>query len=177
MLTLGVDQGVESGWGIGRGTPGILCRVLKSGTARTAFQRAAVIAEFLQFAEILNEPMVAVREDHSSMPLTFKTRHDRKSGGKAQRSMKSILGQGGSGGRWDEQLELARIELRKVTPNDWFCSMSGWGASTGTDARKQWAVDYASAAIGRQPKSHNEADGVCITVWGGMNLAPTRRAK
>jgi hypothetical protein len=180
MLVLGIDSGVKSGWGFVSGTPGLLGRPLRSGVATSAIQRREVLEHLRTCQTMLGAPVLAVREDHSSMPLTFKTRHDRKSGGKAQRSSASILGQGGNAGRWDEQLELEGIELRKVSPNDWFCTLSGLPARTKRDDRKAWSVQYATAALAAHrlapPKDDNEADAVCIALWGAMNLAPRRTA-
>jgi hypothetical protein len=171
MIVLGIDQGNASGWGIVRGTPGLIGRVLYSGTACDAFARSSAVTT-LHAAGMCGEPLLAVAEDHSAMPLTFKTRHDGPSGRKAQRSTKSILGQGASLGRWQHPLEIAGIELRKVTPNEWFCAMSGMPASTRTADRKAWAIQYAQAALGGKPIDHNHAEGVCIALWGALNLAP-----
>lgn len=40
--------------------------------------------------------------------------------------------------------------------------------------RKRWSKDYARTLLGRAPKDDNEADGVCLAVFGAMNFAPRR---
>jgi hypothetical protein len=172
MIGHGIDQGNNAGWAIVRGTPGPLGRVLASGVAKTAEDREQVIAEVKRFAESLREPIIAFCEDHRKMPLGRNTRHDRQAGSKARRNAASILGQGASLGKWQHPLELARIELRRVLPNDWFCAMSGMRPKTRREQRQRWSVDYVSALLGR-PVGHDEAAAVCIALYGCRNFAPT----
>jgi hypothetical protein len=168
MIVLGIDQGNASGWGIVRGTPGLLGRVLASGVAKDAQARELAMRQALLYCD-LHEPILAVVEDHRGMPLSRKTKHDRN--GKAERSTSVLLGMGASVGKWQHMLELAGVEMRRVTPNEWFCRMSGLSAKTRTAERREWSILYVDGSIGSRV-THDEAAGVCIALWGALNLAP-----
>jgi Holliday junction resolvasome RuvABC endonuclease subunit len=174
MLVLGIDEGVKAGWAIVRGRPGVVGRALASGVARTAEQREEVLAQ-LQALREPGEEVEAVLEDHSGMPLHRGTHRDAKGGGKAMRSTRSILGQGASAGKWLHVLELARIRVRRATPNEWFCAVLGLPARTPTTQRKEASKRYAKAVLGREPKDDNEADAVCMALYGAMTAAQSQR--
>lgn len=182
MITLGIDQGRRSGWGIAVGRT-----IVASGVATTAAQRTAV----LELVRTRNGGTLAgvlvMFEDHGGMPLNRLTRDDHTTErrgprqGAPERSTDSIITLGEPRGRWKEQLELLghpQALLDKVKPHVWRAKLGIRGR--GTAELKRDACRVASMTIGVPIDDHDHAEGVCIAMFAaldGVMRLEVRKAK
>jgi hypothetical protein len=197
MLVIAIDQAIKSGWGIARPHHGVPGNVLASGVARNAHQIQSAIALALSLLEP-EEALVAVLEDHSGMPLSRKTKHDRKGPrfGRAattladlkptvERGTATVLGMGAARGWWEHALALTvvpwhrtGVPIVKVEPKVWRREVLGIVGGVPTDACKRRAVQHAQAVLGRQVEDDNEGEAVCMVLWAGRNVAePTTKRR
>lgn len=171
-VSIGIDQGGRSGWGIAAGRS-----VIASGVARTHAQRMAV----LELARSRNggtlKGVVVMFEDHSGIPLGRLTRDDHRTErthgrrGAPERSTASILGQGSNKGRWLECLDMLEHPqaLRdKVKPHVWRAKL-GITGKIGTARAKLAACQIASAAAGARIDDHDQAEGVCLALFAAID--------
>jgi hypothetical protein len=162
---LGIDQAVCSGWALHADG-----RIVASGLASTAQERANVVVHALQLAA--PRSLLVVLEDHGKMPLMRNTQFDSWAKQAPTRNAATLVGMGDARGRWREQLELAGVPMSHVLyvePKVWRRAVLGRGAaSLGTQAAKQLAVSWASKACGRTVTDDNEAEAVAIASWGAV---------
>lgn len=166
MISVGVDQAKRSGWGIARDRS-----VVRWGIARTADERAAVVALARELAGGSLQHVYVMLEDHSRMKLSRLQAGDRttqRAPGEhwVQRSTASIIGLGDARGRWREQLELAGHPvalLDQIDPLEWRKRMG----ISGPDA-KRLACRVAEQVIGMGVGTLDDddlAEGVCLTLF------------
>lgn len=201
MLVLGIDQAGKSGWAIVRA----LDAIRASGVAKKSLHVRQVVELALGMLEP-GEPLVAVLEDHSGIPLSNKTQYDKKRGHLGQRgrdyqartftypaaaqaarpdapaaptrNTATILGMGDARGMWKHELALTvvpgfgtGVPVSMVEPWKWGLEVLGLPRSMPTDERKKRSVFHAQALLKRAVADDNEADAVCIALWGARNVA------
>jgi hypothetical protein len=168
-VCLGLDQAARSGWAIGRVAP--KPAVVAHGVAANHVERRQVVELALQHAGDPRQLLV-LYEDHSGMPLSRLTRHDRATArqgrpGAPERSTASILGQGAARGRWEELLDMLRHPERlrdEVEPRTWRARVLG--TTRGDTAElKALAMRWASAWVGAAIEDADEADGLGICAF------------
>lgn len=188
MIALVIDQGARPGWSIIRGQTGggeLFSRrcVLEYGVAPKSIERLGVVQCALRLAGDPSK-LLAVWEDHSKMPLSRGTKHDKNravdsKGKRTTRSMKSILGQGANLGRWLERFDDAGIpdaNQLMVEPKVWRARVLGkeW-ASVSRERAKEQAVLYAAALLGGLQVSNDTAESLAIAAYVfGEWLTPGR---
>lgn len=171
-VSIGIDQGGRSGWGIASGRT-----VIASGVATTHAQRLAV----LELARARNggtlKGVIVMFEDHGGMPLGRLTRDDHRTErrgprrGAPERSTDSILGQGSNKGRWLEcldMLEHPKALRDKIKPHVWRAKL-GIVGKLDTAHAKLAACQIASAAVGTRIDDHDQAEGVCLTLVAAID--------
>lgn len=171
VITIGIDQGARSGWGIAVGRT-----VVASGVATTAAQRRAVLELARDRKGGSLRGVLVMFEDHSGMPLQRLTRDDHRTerrgrAGAPERSTASILGQGSNKGRWLEQLDLLghpKALRDKIKPHVWRAKL-GITGKIGTARAKRAACDIASAATGMRIDDHDQAEGVCLALFAAID--------
>lgn len=186
---LGIDQASDSGWALvpiadDRVT---LLRPAACGLARSAADRQHVLRQALTHCGGVVESLLVVLEDHSKMPLSRGTKHDKRrhalsaltgEGAQVTRGTAQLLGMGDARGRWREQLDLLghpeRLRLM-VEPRAWRARI--YGAAGDTDLLKSKALTWASARIGRVLDDHNIAEGICLASWGAIDGIAALEAK
>jgi hypothetical protein len=149
---LGIDQGSRTGWAIGRVEP--KPAVVAHGVATNHVERRLAVERALAIAGDPRQLLVMF-EDHSAMPLSRLTRHDRATArqgraGAPERSTASILGQGAARGRWDELLDMLGHPERlrdEVEPRTWRARVLGTTRGD-TEQLKALAMRWASAWAG-----------------------------
>jgi hypothetical protein len=171
MISIGIDQGGRSGWGIAEGR-----NVFAHGVATTHAHRLAV----LEHARARNggtlKGVIVMFEDHSGIPLGRLTRDDhtterRGRAGAPERSTASILGQGANKGRWLELLDMLGhpVALRdKVKPHVWRAKL-GITGRIGTDRAKLAACQIASGIVRELIEDHDQAEGICLTQFAALD--------
>lgn len=183
-VVVGIDQARASGWAI-------RIRELRDpafwGLARNASERRDVVQRALDAAR--PKEILIVLEDHGKMPLSRRTKHDRRrlprhglaatlaaanqAGSSAPtRSTATILGMGDARGRWREQFELAGVPASHfvlVEPKVWRAAVFGRSAPRmGTDAAKALALRWATAEVGERVDDDNVAEALAIARWGAL---------
>jgi hypothetical protein len=166
VISMGVDQAKRSGWGIARDRT-----VVRWGIARTARDRAAVVALARELAGGSLQSVYVMMEDHTQMKLQRLQAGDRSTqrapGDRwVQRSTASIIGIGDARGRWREQLELAGHPvalLDQIDPLEWRRRMGIHGRDAKTLACRV-AEQVIGMAIGTLTDD-DLAEGVCLTLF------------
>lgn len=165
FVVLGIDQSTSSsGWAL-IGEP---VGSRRAGIAKNAEQIREVMHEAKSFAGPL--PIVAVLEDHRSFAFS-----------RGNMSVKSLLGMGAARGRWQQELEAAGItDVHMVEPRVWRKAVLGLSGNASAERAKEAAIAHASLLL-RRVASSDEAEALCIALWGTCNLWPKpvkrRRAK
>lgn len=170
MIALGIDQASRSGWGICVGRV-----VVRSGVATTHADRKAVVELARELAGGDMKQVLVMLEDHSGMPLGRLTHSDRNTPRKGrqaapQRNTATILGMGAARGRWEAVLDDAGHpkSLRDdVEPRTWRGKLGITGRDT--DALKAAAAALASAHMHQQVTDTDEAEGICIAMFAGVD--------
>lgn len=171
MISIGIDQGRRSGWGIAEGRT-----VFAHGVATTHAERLAV----LELARTRNmgtlRGVIVMFEDHSGIPLGRLTRYDhtterRGRAGAPERSTASILGQGASKGRWLELLDMLehpKTMRDHIKPHVWRGKL-GISNKLGSAKAKAEALAFASAAVGETITDDDQAEGIGLTLVAAID--------
>ncbi len=163
-VVLALDQAAESGYCIHHD------RLWLYGLARKATERRAAIHAAFHAARARNLDLLVVYEDHSSIPLSVGTKHDRQRKGPVRRGTAQVLGMGDARGRWLEQLELEghpRSWVIDVDPRTWRAKTIGThGTSEQIKDRAKWR---ASRTVGEHIEDHNVAEAIVIAEWAALD--------
>jgi hypothetical protein len=170
MIGLGIDQATRSGWGIA-----VNRQVVRSGVASTHAERKAVVELARELAGGDMRQVLVMLEDHSGMPLGRLTHADRNTPRKGrqaapQRNTATILGMGAARGRWEAVLDDAghpKALRDEVEPRTWRGKLGITGRDT--DDLKASAAALASAHMLKQVTDLDEAEGICIALFAGID--------
>lgn len=159
FVVLGIDQSTKSsGWAIRGVYPAT------SGVATGADGIRAVVDRAKSLS--MGRPVVAVLEDHRAFAFS-----------RGNMSVKSLLGMGAARGRWQQELEHAGIDdVHMVEPRVWRGKVLGLGPRVSGEQAKAAARRHAAAVLGFCV-SDDEAEALCIALWGEMNLQPKVKRK
>lgn len=162
MIALGIDQAARSGWGIA-----VNRTVVRSGVASTHAERKAVVELVRELAGGDMRQVLVMLEDHSGFLFAKGTKGRQ---GAPTRNTATILGMGAARGRWEACLDDAghpKTLRDDVEPRTWRSKLGITGRDT--DALKASAAALASAHMHQLVTDLDEAEGICIALFAGID--------
>lgn len=179
-VVVGLDQAGCSGWSLVRERGA----VISSGVANTYEQRRAVMAAAVGLVD--GDPrrvfVLFEKHDHLVGPGAASRMKigARRPGAPVRSGERTPYGLGKARGWWEEQCSAHGVPLTmhgEVAPSTWRARVHG---VLGGPHVKQAAIDWASRHLSVQIESADEAEAVCIGVYGSIDGLAThdgRRAR